>query len=123
MTRRQHKTYVFIRDYIGAHGYSPSFGDIMEGVGYASKSNVFYALERLQNRGLIRRHSHRARSIEILPQTDELSELKQEIARLRLALQELCKPIPMGMLANPDYEGALREANRRQRLASEALSQ
>jgi repressor LexA len=123
LTVRQHETLAFICDYIAEHCYSPTFQEIADGIGLRSKSGVHRLISGLEERGLIRRLHYRERAIMIVEKPDELAELKQEIARLRLALQEICKPIPMGTLANPDYEGALREANRRQRLALEALTQ
>jgi repressor LexA len=121
-TVKQHETLAFIRDYIAEHCYSPTFQEIADGIGVRSKSGVHRLISGLEERGLIRRLHYRERAIVIVEKPDELAELKQEIAHLRLALQELCKPIPLGLLANPDYEGALREANRRQRLALEALT-
>ena len=123
LTKRQRDAYGFIRDFTAEHGVSPTFQEIADGLGLRSKCSVHRLISGLEERGVIRRMHFRERAIELVQKPDELAELKQEIARLRLTLQELCKPIPLGLLCNPDYEGALREANRRQRLAWETLQQ
>jgi repressor LexA len=40
MTRRQYETLNFIRAFILEHGYSPTFKEIADAIGVASKSNV-----------------------------------------------------------------------------------
>lgn len=85
MTFRQDKLLAFIRrrtDETG--GVSPTFDEMKDAMGLASKSNIHRILSGLEERGLIRRLSYRARAIEVLaPEIDDaLSEFQQQIAHL-----------------------------------------
>ena len=66
LTPRQHETLLFLMAYIRAHGYAPTFDEIAEGLGLASKSGVARILNRLEAGGFIRRLPRRQRAIEIL---------------------------------------------------------
>jgi SOS-response transcriptional repressor LexA len=63
MTEREAQTYRFIRAFQTSRGFSPSFEEIKEAVGYRSRSRIFYVLKRLEERGLIRRVPAKTRSI------------------------------------------------------------
>lgn len=54
MTKRQHDTLVFIEAFVAAKGYSPSFEEIKNHLGLASKSGVHRLIHGLRDRGLVR---------------------------------------------------------------------
>jgi repressor LexA len=68
LTRKQHEAFEFIRGYVARHGYSPSYENIMQGVGIHSKSGVHRLVGALAERGYIRRRKGRTRSIEVVAQ-------------------------------------------------------
>ncbi len=66
LTRRQKEIVDYIAAFIDSRGYSPSIEEIGHHFGFASPNAVFKHLKALEKRGYIRRHSHAARSIELL---------------------------------------------------------
>ena len=63
-TPRQAEILTFIRDYSIRRGYSPTYEEIAEEYGI-TKVTVFEHLTALENRGLVRRDKHKARSLEL----------------------------------------------------------
>jgi hypothetical protein len=67
LTKRQKELFNFINEYMRAHdGAAPSFNEMFEYMGLASKGGIHRLLTGLQERGAIRRLPNRARAIEIL---------------------------------------------------------
>jgi len=64
MTKRQAKLLEFIREYIRKNGYSPSYDEMKEPMGLASKSMVHSFISSLERHGKIKRVRHSARSVE-----------------------------------------------------------
>lgn len=65
LTPKMHKVLMFIRRTIEAKGVSPSIDEIRIYLGLESKSSVHLTLTELDERGMIRKYPHRARSIDI----------------------------------------------------------
>ena len=63
LTARQRDLLVFIRAYQHRYGIAPSFQDMMEHMGLASKSGIHRLVHALAQRGHIRFDKARARSI------------------------------------------------------------
>lgn len=68
LTPRQFECLAFLKSYISQHGYSPSFAEIGEGLGLASKSNVHRLVHGLIDRGAVRLLTNASRSLGL---TDE----------------------------------------------------
>lgn len=66
LTRKQHELLLFIHKRLSADGVSPSFDEMKEALGLASKSGVHRLVSALEERGFIRRLPHRARALEVL---------------------------------------------------------
>ena len=67
LTPKMHQALVFIRDYIrDTGGSSPSYDEIRDGLGLASKSGVHRLAVSLEARGYIRRISGAHRSIHLV---------------------------------------------------------
>lgn len=66
MTKRQLELLRFLRLYIMAKGYSPSFDEMREALGFTSKAPVHGLILQLERQGKIRRLSRRARAIEVV---------------------------------------------------------
>lgn len=66
LTRRQEAILNFIRKNVEEKGYPPSVREIGEAVGLASSSTVHGHLERLQQKGFLRRDPTKPRALELL---------------------------------------------------------
>ncbi len=55
MTEPQHKLYDFIKHFIAKHGYGPSYDEMKDAIGHKSKGSVAQLIDRLEERGLVRR--------------------------------------------------------------------
>jgi repressor LexA len=77
LTRRQRQVYDFISDFVQAHGYSPSFEEIGEGLGLSSLATVHKHVSNLETKGLLKRDYNRSRSIDVLPLKPRLKPAAQ----------------------------------------------
>jgi SOS-response transcriptional repressor LexA len=75
LTPQQARALSFIRSFIGERGVVPSFDEIAGGVGTRSRGAAHGLVTQLERRGAIRRLRHRARSIEIINDTDTLAKV------------------------------------------------
>ena len=66
LTKRQREILDYLSDYIGDHGYAPSFEEIAESMGFRSLATVHEHLSNLERKGVIRRTYNESRSIEVL---------------------------------------------------------
>lgn len=67
LTKRQSDLLEFIRSYVRENGgVPPSYDEMKAGLGLASKSGIARLMDALEERGLIRRLYHRARSLELM---------------------------------------------------------
>ncbi|ODJ62302.1 repressor LexA [Brochothrix thermosphacta] len=66
LSKRQSEIYEFLKDEVKSKGYPPSVREIGEAVGLASSSTVHGHLERLEQKGLIKRDPSKPRAIEIM---------------------------------------------------------
>lgn len=65
-TRRQRELLSFIELFIGEHGYSPSYREIMNGLKYNSVATVALHVGNLIKRGHLRKRDRSARSLEVV---------------------------------------------------------
>jgi SOS-response transcriptional repressor LexA len=71
-TKKQRELLTFIEAFIGEHGYSPSYREIMAGCRYTSVATVALHINNLIRRGHLQKREHSARSLEVVktdPQT------------------------------------------------------
>lgn len=73
-SRKHQEILEFIRRYRAEHRVSPTYDEIGAAVGLKSRGNVALHLERMEARGLIRRHHQQPRSIEIVDDIPALAE-------------------------------------------------
>lgn len=59
----------FIKKYLESNGYPPSVREMCKALGVSSTATIQYYLEKLENRGLIKKSSSKNRAIEILDST------------------------------------------------------
>jgi repressor LexA len=65
LTRKQHELLMFIHERIKESGVSPSFDEMKDALGLASKSGIHRLITALEERGFLRRLPHRARALEV----------------------------------------------------------
>ena len=66
LTRKQKELLVFLTTHAEKHDVPPSFDEMRDALGLASKSGIHRLVSGLEERGYIRRLANRARAIEIL---------------------------------------------------------
>lgn len=65
-TKKQREMLGFIEQFIGEHGYSPSYREIMAGLNYTSIATVALHVNNLIKRGHLRKRDRSARSLEVV---------------------------------------------------------
>ncbi|MEO8785324.1 MAG: hypothetical protein ABI221_03425 [Candidatus Saccharimonadales bacterium] len=65
-TKKQRDLLVFIEKFIGEHGYSPSYREIMTSLGYTSVATVALHVNSLIKRGHLQKRPGAARSLEVV---------------------------------------------------------
>ena len=73
LTKKQHDLLVFIDKRLKINSISPSYDEMKDALGLASKSGIHRLITALEERGFIRRLAHRARAIEIVKLPDAMS--------------------------------------------------
>lgn len=66
LTKKQLAVLDFIRDFMEENGHSPSYREIMEGLGLTSVSAVAEHIDNLVAKGALRKVPGEARSLEVL---------------------------------------------------------
>lgn len=69
-TKKQQEILVYISEFIGENGYSPSYREIMTGLKYTSVATVALHVNSLINRGHLQKRDKSARSLEIVKTPD-----------------------------------------------------
>lgn len=79
-TKKQRELLGFIEEFIGEHGYSPSYREIMSGLNYNSVATVALHVSSLIKRGHLRKRDRSARSLELVkpiePEKIKTNEVK-----------------------------------------------
>ncbi len=69
-SKKQRELLTFIETFIGEHGYSPSYREIMAGCNYTSVATVSLHVNSLIKRGHLVKRDHNARSLELVKGSD-----------------------------------------------------
>lgn len=72
LTKKQRRVMDYIGSFQELKGYSPSYEEIAEGLGYRSKGTVHKHLKHLVEKGMITKQWNRSRSIEIVSEPSEI---------------------------------------------------
>ena len=78
-TKKQKELLTFIESFIGEHGYSPSYREIMAGLNYTSVATVALHVNSLIKRGHLAKRDHSARSLEVVTPTEPAKVTSNEI--------------------------------------------
>lgn len=90
--------YDFIKSEVEVKGYPPSVREIAEAVGLASSSTVHGHLERIENKGYIRRDPTKPRAIEILDLG--MGDVNKDIARYAPVIGRVTAGLPITAVEN-----------------------
>lgn len=78
-TKKQRELLTFIEQFIGEHGYSPSYREVMNGLNYTSVATVALHVNNLIKRGHLRKRDFNARSLEVVTPTGEASVTTNQV--------------------------------------------
>lgn len=78
-TKKQKELLTFIETFIGEHGYSPSYREIMTGLNYTSVATVALHVNSLIKRGHLVKRDHSARSLEVVAPTEPAKVTSNQI--------------------------------------------
>ena len=78
-TKKQRELLAFIEAFIGEHGYSPSYREIMTGLSYNSVATVALHVNSLIKRGHLRKRDRSARSLELTHPGESASTVKSNL--------------------------------------------
>lgn len=78
-TRKQKVLLDFIANFIAQNGYSPSYREIQDGLGYASIATVAIHVNNLIKRGQIVKRNNRARSLELTGATSPVKITSNQV--------------------------------------------
>jgi repressor LexA len=76
LTTKQHELLVFIDRHLRETGCSPSFEEMKDALDLRSKSGIHRLISALEERGFLRRHKHRARALEVLRLSGDLTPMR-----------------------------------------------
>jgi len=79
-TKKQKELLGFIETFIGEHGYSPSYREIMTGLNYNSVATVALHVNNLIKRGHLVKRDHSARSLEVVEASEPAKITYNQIA-------------------------------------------
>lgn len=78
-TKKQKELLTFIEKFIGEHGYSPSYREIMKSLNYTSVATVALHVNNLIKRGHLQKRDHAARSLEVVNTTQQAALVTNQI--------------------------------------------
>jgi len=78
-TKKQRELLSYIDQFIGEHGYSPSYREIMSGLDYNSVATVALHVNNLISRGQLRKRDRSARSLELVETSEKPKLVSNQI--------------------------------------------
>jgi hypothetical protein len=78
-TKKQRELLTYIETFIGEHGYSPSYREIMNGLNYTSVATVSLHVNNLIKRGHLKKRDHSARSLEVVKLSEDTKITSNQI--------------------------------------------
>lgn len=78
-TKKQKELLQYIEQFIGEHGYSPSYREIMRGLNYTSVATVALHVGNLIKRGHLKKRDNSARSLEVVQSDEPIKVTSNEV--------------------------------------------
>lgn len=88
-SKKQRELLTFIEQFISAHGYSPSYREIMAGCNYTSVATVSLHVNGLIKRGHLRKRDHSARSIEVVDAKNAVSTNQVDVGEEKWLVEKV----------------------------------
>ena len=79
LTHQQQRLLLLIKEHLDNDGVPPSFDEMKDALGLASKSGIHRLIMGLEERGFIRRLPHKARALEILKLPEYLTDTTPDL--------------------------------------------
>jgi repressor LexA len=94
-TKKQKQLLEFIEAFIKEHGYSPSYREVMNGLGYTSVATVALHINNLIKRGHLRKRDRSARSLEVVGVDIErsLGDIMDRVHAVMAEIEKETKPL------------------------------
>ena len=70
LTRRQEEILTYVKEYIVSHGYPPTVREIGKDLGVSSPATIHTHLNKLVEKGFIKKDSSKNRAIELLVENE-----------------------------------------------------
>ena len=111
LTKKQRRVMDYIGSFQELNGYSPSYEEIAEGLGYRSKGTVHKHLKHLVEKGMITKQWNRSRSIELVSEPSDVKAVNRPLLGLVaagepiIAIEDLTEEIsvPEDMIGFGDH--------------------
>ena len=100
LTKRQEDTLKFIKEYIVSHGYPPTVREIAKELDVSSPATIQAHLDRLADKGYIKKGSNKNRTIELMVE-NEFKTANETIIDVPL-LGKITAGNPIEAIENPD---------------------
>lgn len=100
LTKRQEDTLNFIKEYIVAHGYPPTVRELAKELDVSSPATVQAHLDRLADKGYIKKGSNKNRTIELMVE-NEFKQNSDAVVDVPL-LGKITAGSPIEAIENPD---------------------
>ena len=75
-TKKQKQLLTYVEEFINAHGYSPSYREIMQGLNYTSVATISLHINSLISRGHLGKRNRSARSLYLVKPNLKISGVK-----------------------------------------------
>ena len=100
LTKRQEDTLKYIKEYIVSHGYPPTVREIATNLNVSSPATVQTHLDRLADKGYIKKGSNKNRTIELMVD-NEFSKTNESVIDVPL-LGKITAGSPIEAIENPE---------------------
>lgn len=100
LTKRQEDTLKYIKEYIVSHGYPPTVREIASAIDVSSPATVQAHLDRLADKGYIKKGSNKNRTIELMVDNEFISK-NEEVVSVPL-LGKITAGSPIEAIENPN---------------------
>ena len=100
LTKRQEDTLKFIKEYIVSHGYPPTVREIAKELDVSSPATIQAHLDRLADKGYIKKGSNKNRTIELMV-NNEYDKVNENVVEVPL-LGKITAGSPIEAIENPD---------------------
>jgi len=112
LTQKQHDLLIFIDKRLKAGGVSPSYDEMKDALGLASKSGIHRLITALEERGFIRRLPHRARALEVLQMPSSASSAAPKASALPAPANDAYEVPFVGKIAAGNPIAAIEDSHR-----------